>query len=383
MFATETYQKRLKKQSMANKTIYFDHNATTPVLPQVVNAMNEYISEPLNPSSSHSYGRRGKMLLENARAQVAKAIGADGRYQTVFTGSGTEANNIALRGLPGYPVVTSTIEHPSVLSVVGEGLISVDHNGVVSLEDLEEILAHVKKPILISIIYANNEIGVIQPLDSIIKLARKYNALVHSDMTQAFGKIPVRLMDLDIDLVTVSAHKIGGPQGVGALIYKKNLPLQPLMQGGGQEQKIRPGTQNMLAIHGFGIAASLIDTNKYAKIAELRDYLEAEIQNICPQTVVFSGESIRIPNTTSFSMPNTNSETQLIHFDTKGFAVSAGSACSSGRIDLPKTHMSLGYDEATSRAAIRVSLGISNTKDEVDSFIESWRELYEQSKVAA
>jgi cysteine desulfurase len=368
---------------MANKPIYFDHNATTPLFNEVAAAMNEYMGVPLNPSSIHSYGRIGKKLIEDARTKVAKAIKADSQYQIAFTASGTEANNIALKGFPNHVIITSTIEHPSILNVVGQGLVPVDGNGIITLEAVEKILAHIKGSALISVMHANNEIGVIQPIKELVKLAKKYNAIVHSDMTQTFGKIDLNISDLDVDLATISGHKVGGPQGVGALIYKKNLDIKPLMLGGGQEMKIRPGTHNTIAIHGFGVAASMADYRKYSDVSKLRDYLEEQITLICPESTIFGVKSSRLPNTASFTMPNINSETQLIHFDSREFAISAGAACSSGRIDLPRVHMSLGYDEQIARTAIRVSLGLNNTRDEVDSFVQAWGDLYKQSKLAA
>ncbi len=359
--------------------VYFDHNATTPVNPVVKKAMTEIGDEPLNASSIHAYGREAKKILEAARSNIAKALNADEKYEVVFTATGTEANNIALKAFKNLEVITTTIEHPSVLQVVGQGLIPVDKNGIVDLAALEEILKTGKK--LVSVIFANNEVGVIQPIKEIIDLVHRYNGIIHSDATQAFGKIPFNISELDLDLITISAHKMGGPQGAAALVFKKNLPVHALMQGGGQEFRIRPGTQNLYAIHGFGIAASVINIYEYAKLAELRDYLESEIAKICKETIFFSKEEARLPNTSSFTMPNVSNETQLIHFDTKGFAISAGSACSSGRIGLSTTQMSMGYSEEIAKTAIRISLGIGNTKQQMDKFISCWKELYEKTNM--
>jgi cysteine desulfurase len=360
--------------------IYLDHNATTILNPVVKKAMAEMGDEPLNASSIHAFGREAKKILEVARSNIAKAVGVDEKYEVVFTATGTEANNIALKGFKNFEVITTTIEHPSVLQVVGQGLIPVDKNGIVDLVALEEILKTGKK-YLVSVIFANNEVGVIQPIKEIIDLVHKYNGIIHSDATQAFGKISLDISELDLDLITISAHKMGGPQGAAALVFKKNLPVHALMQGGGQEFRIRPGTQNLNAIHAFGVAASLINLNDYAKLAELRDYLESEIMQVCQDIAFFSKDVARLPNTSSFTMPNVSNETQLIHFDTNGFAISAGSACSSGRIGLSTTQMNMGYSEEIARTAIRISLGIGNTKQQIDKFVSCWRELYEKTNM--
>ncbi len=360
--------------------VYFDHNATTPVLSDVKYAMDEFPNLPLNPSSIHAYGRESKKILEAARANIGKALNADEKYEVVFTATGTESNNIALKGFKNLEVIASTIEHPSVLSVVGQGLIPVEKNGIVDLVALETILKSGKR-YLVSVIFANNEVGVIQPMKEIIDLVHRYNGIIHSDATQAFGKIPLSISELDLDLITISAHKMGGPQGAAALVLKKNLPISALMRGGGQEFRIRPGTQNLAAIHGFGIAASLINLDEYAKLAELRDYLESKIAQVCKEAIFFGKDAKRLPNTSSFTMPNVSNETQLIHFDTNGFAISAGSACSSGRIGLSTTQMNMGYSEEIARTAIRVSLGIGNTQEQIDRFVDCWKKLYEKTNM--
>ncbi len=372
--------KLLEIKMQLSDYIYFDHNATTPVNSVVKKAMAEMGDEPLNASSIHAFGREAKKILEVARSNVAKAVGADEKYEVVFTATGTESNNIALKGFKNLEIITTTIEHPSVLSVVGQGLIPVDKNGVVDLVSLETILKSGNR-YLVSVIFANNEVGVIQSMKEIIDVVHRYNGIIHSDATQAFGKIPLNISALDLDLITISAHKMGGPQGAAALVFKKNLPISALMQGGGQEFRIRPGTQNLAAIHGFGIAASLINLDEYAKLAELRDYLESEIAQVCKEAIFFGKDTQRLPNTSSFTIPNVSNETQLIHFDTNGFAISAGSACSSGRIGLSTTQMNMGYSEEIARTAIRVSLGIGNTKEQIDRFVDCWKQLYEKTNM--
>lgn len=368
---------------MQREIIFFDNNATTPLLPAVKEAMLDIMGEPLNASSIHHFGRTAKLILETARTRVVNFTGADENYHAIFTATGTEANNLALRGLPDYKVITTEIEHASVLSVVGQGLIPVDKSGVINLEALEAICAKASgSKFLISIISANNETGVIQPLKAAADIVHKHGGLIHSDGTQSFGKIDFNICKLGLDMATISAHKFGGPLGAAALIARKNLALNAIMYGGGQEFRYRPGTQNLPTIHGFGIAAELAYNTlaDYAKLAELRDYIQHEIKTISPESVIFGEGADRIANTLSISMPNISSETQVIHFDINGFAVSAGSACSSGRIDLPYVQMAMGHTEEVARTSIRVSLGHSNTIDEAKLFVKVWQDLFLNSK---
>lgn len=364
---------------MQPKYIYFDCNATAPMLPIVHEAMLDIMMHPYNPSSLHHYGRTAKHIIDTARNRVLDAMNADkDLYSVIFTSSGTESNNLALRGLEGYAVLCSAVEHASVLSVAKEGVIPVDQNGLINLPQLEQILANARAPFLVSVQTANNETGVIQPIAEISNLVRQFGGLFHTDATQAFGKIPFSLADIKADMVTISGHKFGGPQGSAALVMRKDLPMHAIMSGGGQEYRYRPGTQNVAAIHGLGIAAATISNTleAYQELSEIRDYIEKSIRKKTKDSIFFGEGGPRLPNTTSFTMPNVSSETQVIHFDIKGFSVSAGSACSSGRVDLPHVQMSMGYSEELSRTALRVSLGINNTMQEADMFIKAWRELY-------
>jgi cysteine desulfurase len=363
---------------MMRPNVYFDHNATTGLLPVVQEAMCDLMGEPYNPSSTHSHGRKSRSLIDTARVRIKNAIAAGDEYEAVFTSSGTEANNLALKGLSGYKRVTSNVEHASILKVIGSGEIPVDAHGIIKLDALEEILATSQEQVLVSVQAANNETGVIQPLKEICRLVHLYEGLFHSDAVQAFGKIPLSLAEINADLITISAHKFGGPVGAAALIFKKNLPLQPIMIGGGQEMRLRPGTQNTIAIYGFGIAAEVAtaNLNEFAKLRFLSDYIEAEIAAISPHTVIFGKNAQRLPNTSSLTMPGVNNETQVIHFDINGFSLSAGSACSSGRIDLPYVQMAMGYEEEEARTAIRISLGMDNNKEQADRFILLWKELF-------
>jgi cysteine desulfurase len=366
---------------MQRNIIYFDNNATAILLPAVREAMLDVMVDPLNASSVHHFGRNAKLILETARNRIMNFSGADQNYHAIFTASGTEGNNLAIKGLPEFKIITTAIEHTSVLSV-GEGLIPVDGNGVVDLSALEAICARQNGKFLVSIMAANNETGAIQPIREAAALVHKHGGIIHSDATQSFGKVDFNVCDLGLDMVTISAHKLGGPLGAAALIARKNLELTPIMFGGGQELRYRPGTQNIPAIHGFGVATELAPSmiSDYRIIKKIRDYIQEQIRAISPASIVFSEKADRLPNTLSITMPDIPSETQVIHFDINGFAVSAGSACSSGRVDIPYVQMAMGYDEAIARTSLRISLGISNTIEEADLFIKAWRNLFLNSK---
>lgn len=362
-------------------SVYLDHNATSPVDPRVVQVMLEAWEHPSNPSSIHKFGQKAKMMLEQAREQVLNTLDLGSDYQVIFTSSGTESNNMALRGLSHMQVVTSVIEHPSVLQVVGQGLIPVLENGVIDLIAMDEVLSTIPQPALVSVMYANNEIGVIQPIAEVIAIAKKYGALVHTDAVQMMGKMRFDWGATPPDLITISAHKFGGPQGAAALIYRKDTNLTPIMQGGGQEFRMRPGTHNLASIVGMGKACTLLPEriNNYVAISKLRDYIEAKIKEISKMSVIFGAAAERLPNTSSISMPGIKAETQVIHFDLAGIALSAGSACSSGRVGIPHVQAAMGYTMDEAGSAIRVSLGPDTTLSDADKFISAWSGLYNKT----
>lgn len=369
----------------APHSVYFDNNSTHPVYPEVIAAMADVQKMPLNPSSVHAYGREGKRILEQARFQLASLVGADKHYQLLFTSGGTESNNLALRGMLGHAIVCAATEHVSVLNIASGALLKVSSEGVIDLEHLAMLLATLEQQqakVILSVSIANNETGVIQPLSEILRLARKHQAILHVDACQYVGRKPFSMQDLDVDMLTVSAHKFGGPQGVGALVFNKNLPLQAISIGGGQEHRFRPGTHNLAAIHGLGVAAEIAPSRfaDFAGLRHLRDHIEESICAIAPGAQVFGQQAERLENTLNIAMPGVKSETQLIFFDSRGFSLSAGSACSSGRSDLPHVQMAMGFDESLARAAIRISLGYQNTKAEAEAFIEAWKNLYYNTK---
>ncbi|MDJ1407267.1 MAG: aminotransferase class V-fold PLP-dependent enzyme [Candidatus Midichloria sp.] len=379
----DVQNKRLSKTYSLNN-IYFDHNSTTSLLPEIKKEMLELFQYPLNASSTHAKGRAAKHYLENARSRVKEFLKADSQYNVVFTSSGTEANNLAILGIKNVNPLVSVIEHSSILGLVSNAMIMIKvlPTGVVDLAELEKALTvcNERTP-LVSVMIANNETGVIQPIKDIVYLAKKKGAIVHTDATQAPGKIAIDINDLGVDMMTISSHKFGGPMGAAALVYKKNLDIKPIIIGGGQEYRLRSGTHNIHGIYGFGVACSLEAKyrNLMAKTEPIRDYIEEKILNITNQAVFFGKGAVRLPNTSSISMPNVTAEAQIIHFDTNGIAISNGSACSSGSSKLPHVHMAMGYSLEEAKTAIRISLGVNNTHEEAKKFIQIWKDLYLRS----
>lgn len=362
--------------------VYLDHNATTKIDDAVLSMMVEAYEMPYNPSSIHSLGKKAKIELERAREEILSSLSLGSEYQVMFTGSGTEANNIALKSFPEYDVITSCIEHHSVLNVVNCASVSVSRSGVIDMVSLEESLMKSGRKKFVSIMSANNETGVVQPIEEVVKISKSHNALVHTDAIQILGKKHINWGSVNPDLVSISAHKFGGPQGVGALIYRKEIDVLPIMKGGGQELRRRPGTHNFSGIIGMAKACSLLTdrVEKSKKLEALRNRIDARIKTIAPDSIIFGELSERLPNTTSISMFGVKSETQVIYFDIAGICVSAGSACSSGSVGVPHVHASMGYDMKDAGCAIRVSLGVDTTEEDVECFISTWEKLYKGSR---
>ena len=363
------------------QTVYFDHNATTPVRAEVAEAVAGALALTGNASSVHTAGRQARQSVEQAREQIAELVGVS-PAQIVFTGSGTEANNLVLRGTDCTHVLASEIEHYSVLAAADNiELLPVDGDGVIDVAVLKSRLEDLDGSVLVSVMLANNETGVIEPAAEISRIAKEHGALIHTDAIQAAGKIKVDWVELGVDFISLSAHKIGGPQGIGALVMNEDIPLTSLIRGGGQERSRRAGTENVPGIVGFGAAAKLAAENlgKANEIGILRDHLELRVKEIAPDAEVF-GESVeRLPNTTCLTMPNIASETQVMKFDLTGIMVSAGSACSSGKVQTSHVLKVMGIVEDVASTAIRVSLGHGNTMDEVEHFVSQWREIYIQA----
>jgi cysteine desulfurase len=361
---------------------YFDHNATTPIAPEALDAMTVCLGQVYgNASSIHYFGQLAKQRLEAARRQVAGLMGCSER-ELVFASGGTEADNLAILGVAraagGGPrhVVTSAIEHPAVLGPCAqlerEGLdvtrVPIDASGVIDPDDLRRALR--PETVLISVMHANNELGTIQPIREIAAIAREAGVLLHVDGVQALGKIPVDVRALGVDLYSVSAHKIYAPKGVGALYLRKGVKLAGLAFGGQHERGRRPGTENVPAIAAFGAAAELAAANlesESSRVGALRDRLEASILDRVPQTRVNGSRVHRTPNTTNIQFDGMDGEAMVIALDLRGFAVSTGSACSSGAITPSHVLTAIGLSPEQARSSIRFSLGAANTLEQVEA----------------
>lgn len=356
-------------------SVYLDYNATAPMRPDVIEAVTAALTLGGNPSSVHASGREARRAVEDAREEVAALIGA-APADIVFTSGGTESNALALRGAGRERILASAVEHDSVVRNAECELVPVGRNGIVDLDALESMLD--SRPALVAVMLANNETGVIQPVKDAAEIAHRYGALLLCDAVQGTGKIPVDVQELGADLLSLSAHKLGGPKGVGALYVAPHVELAPLLSGGGQERRRRSGTENLPGIAGFGAAARLAREHlgDYARIARLRDDLEARILEIEPEAVIFGRESPRLANTSLISMPGVASETQVIAFDLEGIEVSAGSACSSGKVEPSRVLRAMGYEMDVANTAVRVSLGWDSTEDGVTKFAEAWKRLY-------
>ena len=356
--------------------VYLDYNATAPIRPEVAAAMTSALELCGNASSVHRFGRLARRAVEDAREAIAAAVDASAA-EIVFTGSGTEANNLALRG-PGRPVFISAVEHNSVLAVRDDAtIVRVDRDGLVDLDHLEDLLTTAAAPALVSVMLANNETGVLQPVGEVAALARRYDALVHCDAVQALGKIPLSFAALGLDVMSVSAHKLGGPQGVGALVVRDGIDLAPLLRGGGQERSRRAGTENVAGISGFGAAAALVEQTVASAPAllQLRDDIEDRVRTIWPAAVIFGAAAKRLPNTSCIGLPGVSNEVQVMALDLAGVAVSAGSACSSGKLTPSHVLQAMGAGDVAAASAIRVSLGWQTTAADCERFVEAWTAL--------
>ncbi len=362
--------------------IYFDHNATTSIDAIVLEAMQPFLSGTFgNPSSLHRFGRDARAAIDRAREKVAVLAGAHAG-QVVFTSGGTEANNMAVKGVTGLMkpgrVLISAIEHPSVLEVEDALLargwqvdfIPAKANGQIDLDALR-VMIEAGDVCLVSVMVVNNETGVVQAINEVAEIVKSAGALFHCDAVQAAGKLDFRFIDSGAHLMSLSSHKIYGPKGVGALIIDKSLDIEPLLHGGGHERGLRAGTENMPAIVGFGAAAELAEkslSERAAHCSALRTQLENGLA-VLPGIQIFGQDSERLPNTSQFSVPGYDGESLLMALDREGIAVSSGSACSSGKGEPSHVLLAMGIEEAAARGAIRVSFGKDNTSQEVDEFL--------------
>jgi cysteine desulfurase len=368
--------------------VYLDWNATTPLRPEAREAMAAAWDLSGNPSSVHAEGRRARGLVEQARTSISGAVGAPPR-NVVFTSGGTEANALALtpglRRGSGFPVkrlLVSAIEHASVLAGGRFPAVAVSSVGVTSagLTDLDRLRPMLEggPPALVSVMLANNETGAVQPVAEAGEIVHSAGGLLHVDAIQAFGKIPFDINAMNADLVTLSAHKIGGPKGVGALVLAEGLlGPEPLLRGGGQELGRRAGTENVAGIAGFGAAAKAamaVRETDAIRLENLRNRLETGLRQT-PGVIVFADGVARLPNTTLFTIPGLKAETAVIGFDLSGIAVSSGSACSSGKVQPSHVLQAMGLGPELAEGAVRLSLGWSTSDADVDRCLEAWRKL--------
>jgi len=371
--------------------VYLDHNATTPLDERVLAAMLPFLREQYgNASSRHELGTVARKAVNDAREQIAALVGAQ-PAQLIFTSGGTESNNAFIKGAAGMlkpsQLAVSAIEHPCVakpaqeLVRVGWKLrkLSVDAAGRVNVDDVREAL---RTPTgIVSVMLANNETGVIQDVAAIAELARAARAWVHTDGVQALGKIDVNFDQLNVHAMTLSAHKIYGPKGVGALVLDKRIELKPLISGGGHEQGMRSGTENVPGIVGFGAACQLASGRMHdlaPRLAALRERLEHGLHRM--DAVIFGGAAARVPNTTYFSLPDIDGETLVIELDKAGFAVASGAACSSASTEPSATLLAMGVAPELARGGVRVSLGKDNTPAQVDDFLRVLGSVFSRLK---
>jgi cysteine desulfurase len=365
------------------KTVYFDHAATTPVDPQVLEAMLPYFGERYgNPSELHRLGREARAAVDEARARVAAALGA-GEKEIVLTSGGTEADNLALFGYlgrfqPGHLIV-SAVEHPAVMEAA-RGLnragwavdfVPVDSHGVVDLDAYEQAFRDDTR--LVSVMYANNVVGTVQPVAELARIAHEKGAAFHTDAVQAVGSLPVDVGDLGVDMLSLSAHKVYGPKGAGALYVKRGTRVQPIIHGGGHERRLRSGTENVPGIVGMGVAMTLAAGLLPAvgpRLEILRDRLARGLVERIPEVTYLGHPTQRLPGNVAFTVRYVEGESMLLQLDAAGFMVSSGSACASGSLEPSHVVLAMGLGAEEAHGSMRVSLGRENTDEEVDAFLD-------------
>ncbi len=375
-----------------NQRSYLDYNATAPLRPEVREAVADALGHAGNPSSVHAEGRAARAAVEEARGQVASLAGARPE-DVIFTSGGTEANALVLAAPAGdesWQLYLSAIEHPSVLSggrfhPETTTMIPVTADGVADLAVLAKTLEKHKpggrRP-LVSLMAANNETGAIQPVREAADIVHEAGGLLHSDAVQAAGRIPLDMTTLGTDMLTLSAHKIGGPKGVGTLVLKDGVRVEPLIKGGGQEGRRRAGTENVPGIVGFGVAAALAakELADVGALAALRDQLEEGVRAVAADAVIVSASAPRLPNTSCIAVPGVKAETLVIGLDLAGIAVSAGSACSSGKVEVSHVLEAMGLSPEIAGGAVRVSLGFGTKNDDIKRYVSAFGELIKRLK---
>ena len=367
------------------REVYLDYAATTPIRPEVFQAMEPYLTKEFgNPSSIHHFGKQARIAIEEAREKIAKALGAKNE-EIIFTSGGTESNNMALKGVAyalsdkGKHIITSSIEHHAILEPchflekLGFEItyLPVDKEGFIDPDSLRKAIR--KDTILISIMHANNEIGTIEPIEELTKIAREYEIYFHTDAVQTVGHIPVNVDKLGVDLLSISAHKFYGPKGIGALYIRKGTKIHPLIHGGEQEQRKRAGTENVAGIVGMGkaIEISILELDKEReRLTNLRDYFIKEVEKRIEEVYLNGPREIRLPNNINFSFAYIEGESILLNLDLEGIAVSTGSACSSASLEPSHVLSAIGLPIELAHSAVRFTLGHYTTKEDLDYTLE-------------
>jgi cysteine desulfurase len=370
--------------------IYMDHSATSPVDPEVFEAMKPYFTEGFgNASTLYKLGRDAKMAMETARKQVTSLINAEPK-EIIFTSGGTESDNIAIKGTvyrlknKGNHIITSNIEHPAVTETCKylekNGFevtyVPVDKEGLVHPEDVEKAITD--KTVLITIMHANNEIGTIQPIAEIGKIAKEHGIYFHTDAVQSVGKIPVDVKAMNVDMLSLSSHKLYGPKGIGALYIKKGVRLEPIIHGGGHERGLRPGTENVPAIVGLGKACEISEKNldkDMEHLKKLRDKLIDSVLEQNEEAYLNGHRTQRLPGNVNFRFTGIEGESLILHLDSKGIAASTGSACSSIKLEPSAVLMAIGLKEVEAHGSLRLSLGRENTEEDIDYTIKAIKEV--------
>ena len=366
--------------------IYADYNSTSTILPIVKQQLNNLPSLDIyNPSSTHKLGQNTRSIIENTRETAINQLNAK-NYDVIFTSSGTEANNLVINSTHCYKHLISSIEHLSIMNYTTNAeLIPVDSNGIVCLDTLSSLLYKFKdQKVLVSIMTANNETGVIQPIKEIVKMSHQFGAIVHTDAIQACGKINIDIEDLGVDLLTISSHKIGSIAGAGVLFFNsKKVNIKPMILGGHQEKGLRAGTENVIAIYLLHTSLNNLknSVDKMSAIQKLRDKLEEDILNLVPEAKIFGKEVIRLPNTSCISMPNVNSEVQTISFDIHNIAIGNGSACSSGISEPSHVLAAMGIAEDVAKNSIRISLSPDVTSNHIKKIVNCWYTTYQHNQL--
>ncbi len=358
--------------------VYLDYNASAPLRPEILALMTDILRRPGNASSVHGFGRTARKHVEEARSRVAELVGAK-PAQVIFNSGATEGNNTVLHAYRDQRVLVSAIEHPSVLYVLPQAeTIPVTQDGVIDLDGLGRLIAQGSPPALISVMTVNSETGVIQPIRDIAKIAKSCGAHLHTDSVQAAGRIALDIADMDVDYLTLSAHKMGGPQGVGALVVRRGLDIPRFILGGSQEALKRAGTHNTAGIAGMGLAAEMArySLQDYDRIRNLRDTMEQTLLDIAPEALIFGAHAPRVGNTADIALPGVDAQTQMMSLDLDGIAVSSGSACSSGTFKPSHVLKAMGAEENTCRSALRISLGYGTTASDIDRLISAWKKMY-------